>query len=85
MASHRRTRTPILPAVGRRAAACAAIAPLAMLTLGGGVAMADSGDTGGQDALCHENTVCAPVNATVPVDVDLGDVAVLNHIHLLHH
>lgn len=85
MPSHRKPRTPILPKVGRRAAACAVAAPLAML-IGGGVAAADSGNTGGQTAPCHEDVVCAPINAGVNApDADLGDVAILNNIHLLHH
>lgn len=86
MASHRRTRTPVLPSVARLAKACA-FAPVAMIAIGGGVAAADTGATGGQTAPCHEDVVCAPINAGInaPIDADVHDVAVLNHIHLLHH
>lgn len=77
MARHRTTRTRLLPA-----AICAAIPGIALIA-GAGTAAAD--DTA--PVTCHENAVCAPVNADVhdllvPVNVPV-DVNILDHA--LHH
>lgn len=88
MASHRKSSRYSLPSIGLRAAACAAAAPLAMLIGGTGVAMADTGNTGGQTAPCHEST-CVPVNAGVnaPINVNAPDllhdgIGILDAVHI---
>lgn len=79
--SHRKPRARLLPSVRRGAAICAALPPLALAL--GGVAVADSGATGGQTSPCAKDVVCAPVNVGVNAPDVLHDgVGILDAVHL---